>query len=292
MIKKLYIGILFPVFLIWSSGCKTVSYNYDEPITSDTLKITTDTSKQNTPIVKTQKVKHYYIRSSPSFTLQINGAYNIGLSELSFNSGTNEQVFQFEDGQNFGARYGYGFFVLGKKTFMNYQNIRLVFMGAANFFSNNKFTSKVSDNGKINYQVYSIGAGFENSFTPSFKIKPYLGAEILVNAITGHATFTNDDTVYVDLKINPSFRVGVNLSAGIEYLFSDKVGLNFGINLTSANLLFKQSHVSEEQYVVYLRDRRRSDIKLYLSGYKQFLFTSFYMGINIYFGINEKSFRM
>jgi hypothetical protein len=291
MMKILYLVLTIFVFLLWFTGCKSVTYEYDEPIVSDTLKITADTAKLKNPVVKTPHVKNYFIRSSPSFTLQINGGYNIGLSELSVNTGTNEQVFQFEDGQNFGARNGFGFSVVGKKPFLNYENIRLVFIGAANFFSNNKFTSKVSDNGKINYQVYSIGAGFENSFTPSFKIKPYIGAAILVNAITGHGTYVNDDTFYVDLKINPSFRVGVNLSAGLEYLFSDKVGWNFGISVTSANLLFKQSHISDDPYEVYLRDRRRSDIKLYLSGYKQFLYTSFYMGVNIYFGIKEKAYR-
>gem|GEM_PF-419377 len=292
MKKKYYLVLIFFIILFYLSGCKSVTYDYQEPTQSDTLKVTkTDSTGHIHSNKSAAPVKNYFIRSSPGFTLQINGNYNIGLSELNANLGTNQQVFQFEDGQNFGTRNGFGFYVTGKKPFMNYDNVRLVFIGAANFFSNYKFSSRASDDGKIKYQVFSLGAGFENSFTPSFKIKPYLGAAVLINAITGQASYINDDTVFTDVTFKPSFRVGVTLSAGMEYLFSDKIGWNFGVSVTSANLLFKQSHISDNTNEVYVRDRRRSDMKLFLSGYKQFLFTSFYSGINIYFGIKEKSFR-
>jgi len=158
-------------------------------------------------------------------------------------------------------------------------------------------SSKVDPNGTVKYQVYSVGIGLENSFTPSYKVKPYFGAAVLFNMIGGSTnyitTVSATDTTHmsVGIKFKPSFRIGVNITTGVEYLINKNLGLNFGINLTSANLLLKSSKTSDDPNNIPLRDKR-IDPSLPFSGYKQFLYTTFNIGLNFYFGIKEKAFHI
>jgi hypothetical protein len=290
MYFKFTIVVLINFYLIYLTGCGSGGYKVGESEVSDSTKIS-DTSRYTTLAYKSYTKKDYRVRTAPQFTLQFNGNFNYGLGELNSNYETVYEVQQFEGGQNFAARIGYGGFVLGKIPFKNYINLRITFFAGANFFMNNRFTSKVSNTGHIRYQVYSIGAGIENSFTPSFKVKPYFGISLLFNMIMGNAKYINDYEVAKDIKIKPSFRIGALVNAGLEYLVSDRTGLNFGINLLSANLLLKQSAVSSSDSEIPLRDKRVT-FPLFQSGYKQFLFTSFYAGVNLYFGIKERAFRL
>jgi hypothetical protein len=287
---KISIAFLAAVTFVLLNACGSSQYDLSEKEAKDSTK-TKDTSKYTSLAFKSYTKKDYSVRTAPEFTLQFNGGFNYGLGELNSNYETIFEVQQFENGQNFGARVGYGVFALGKIPLRNYVNFRITFFAGANFFNNNKFTSKASSSGSIKYQIFSLGGGFENSFTPSFKVKPYFGASILFNVIMGHAKYVNDDTLSKDITIKPSFRIGALLCAGIEYLVSDRTGLNFGINLISANLLLKQSKVSSSDTEIPLRDKRVT-FPLFQSGYKQFLFTSFFVGVNFYFGIKERAFRL
>jgi hypothetical protein len=292
--NKIYIKSVFGFFVAISflllNACGSSHYDVGDKEVSDSTK-TKDTSKYTSLAYKSYTKKDYRVRTAPEFTLQFNGAFNYGLGELNSNYETIYEVQQFENGQNFAARIGYGAYALGKIPIKNHVNFRITFFAGANFFNNNKFTSKTSNSGSVKYQVFSIGGGFENSFTPSFKVKPYFGASILFNVIMGHAKYVNDDTVSKDITIKPSFRIGALLCVGFEYLISDRTGLNFGINLISANLLLKQSKTSSSDTEIPLRDRRVT-FPLFQAGYKQFLFTSFFIGVNFYFGIKERAFRL
>lgn len=287
---RISVAFLAAILFVLLNACGGSNYDIGDKEVKDSTK-TPDSSKFTSLAFKSYTKKDYKVRSAPDFTLQFNGGFNYGLGELNSNYETIYEVQEFENGQNFGTRIGYGAFAQGKIPIKNYVNFRITFFAGANFFSNNKFTSKASNSGSIKYQVFSIGGGFENSYTPSFKIKPYFGASILFNVIMGQAKYINDDSISKDITIKPSFRIGALICAGIEYLMSDRTGLNFGINLISANLLLKQSKVVSSETEIPLRDKRLT-FPLFQSGYKQFLFTSFFVGINFYFGIKERAFRL
>lgn len=291
---KLFTILFLLPCLLYLFGCNSSPYNISED-TSDTVGISNnlDTANAMTLSELNQKYpkKDYRIRSAPKFTLQINAGYDYGLAELNSNYQIVYQASEFESGQNFGARKGFGMLAVGKIPFSPKSNFRITFLGAFNYFFNSAMSSRKDPNGKVKYQVYSAGVGLENSFTPSYRVKPYFGAAVLVNLIGGSAEYINDTNAQVNIKFKPSFRIGLNISTGIEYLLDKNMGLNFGVNLTSANLLLKSSGTSSDPNNIPIRDKRISPF-LPFSGYKQFLYTSFYVGVNFYFGIKEKAFHL
>jgi len=72
-------------------------------------------------------------------------------------------------------------------------------------------------------------------------------------------------------------------------MLSNRIGLNFGFKFTHANLWLKKSKQSDNPEEIYLNDARTGGSIPY-SGFKQFAWGSFYGGVNVYFGIKEKSY--
>jgi hypothetical protein len=150
------------------------------------------------------------------------------------------------------------------------------------------FLTGESPFGRVSYNVYAIGAGIENSFNPSLRLKPYLAAEIQADIIQGKANIQSSTTSHQrNITIKPSFRLGYAIYSGFEYMFNNKVGMNFGVKLTNANLLFKQTKTSSNPDEVPLRDKKDDTASIEFGGYKNFIYTSFYLGINVYFGVKN-----
>jgi hypothetical protein len=295
----------FTTFLIILSnfyffGCNSGPYTIDEsdrpdsiafaekPVENETAPLPTYTVEQ---LKKKYPKKTYRLRTTPAFTFQFNAGFNYGLAELNANYSSGYEANEYENGENFGARQGFTIFSLGKIPLNNDGSIKIIFIGDFNYFINNSLTSKFSQTGSVKYIIYSVGGGFENSFTPAFNLKPYFGVSVLCNIITGRNNYINNLGENIDTKIKPSLRIGLDFNGGVEYLINRNYGLNFGISLTSANLLLKSSNVSNEPGIVPLRDKRVVPSVIY-GGYKQFLFTSFFIGVNFYFGIIEKGFHL
>src|SRR5205085_1139168 len=125
------------------------------------------------------------------------------------------------------------------------------------------------------------------------KLKPYVGGYITLNILSGSAeNVRNDDNgTILNVKFKPSFRIGFIVSSGVEYLVSKKVGLNFGINLIDGNRLLRSSSGNAEDTEFSIRDKFNSD-RIPFSGFKQFIFTSFTLGVNLYFGINNLAYKL
>ncbi len=250
-----------------------------------------DTTKYKSTGAKLKNA--YRIKSPPYFTLQFSAGYNIGMSELSSNY---ENVFdsaQFSQGLNFGVKNGFGFMAIGKIPLHKKGNVRLNISGGFNRFES-AFLEKESPYGSVSYNVYTFGVGIENSFNPSFRLKPYIAGEIQANIISGKANMHNaadNSTRYVTFK--NSFRIGFNVYGGLEYMFTRKIGMNFGLKFTNSNQLFKQTELSDDPNVVPLRDKKeKSDAeKVEFGGYKNFIFTSIYFGVNFYFGVYDIVYR-
>lgn len=273
--------VLFSTSLLSVTGCNSSSYNIESSDKRDSLKY-----EPTGAILKSS----YRLRSYPKFTLQISGGLNLGMSELSSNY---ENVFdaqQFAEGLNFGVRNGYGFMGIGKLPIEKNGNIRLTFSGAFNRFQSN-FMAGNSPFGNISYNVMALGIGLENSFNPTFRLKPYISAEIQANFINGKADI-NENNNTRNIKIKNSFRIGYMIHSGIEYMFSNSFGVNFGLKLTNSNQLLKSSDPSSDPNEIPLRDKKvESEPIPEFAGYKNFVFSTFYMGINFYFGVNDIIYR-
>jgi hypothetical protein len=259
-------------------GCGSGSYNIEKGDYKDTTKY------KSTGI----KLKDYYVIQTPPYlTIQFSGSLNLGMNELSSNYQNNLDSLQFSHGLNFGVKNGYGFMLIGKFPLHKKGNIRLNVSGNFNRFQSN-FLASNSNFGEVSYNVFGIGVGLENSFNPSFRLKPYVAAELQFNIINGKANLINSGTGNVrNVTIKNSFRIGYTVYTGLEYMFNNKVGANFGLKLTNSNQIFKSTKTSDNPDEVPLRDKKDDTGGIEFGGFKNFVFTSFYLGMNYYFGVND-----
>lgn len=289
------------ISIFYLVGCGSTPYTISETDTPDTVRFTNkEPSKDSASVTPPRTLKqlnalypkkNYMVRSAPAFTLQANAGFDYGLSAVNANYRSIYQTSEFEGGQNFGVRTGFEFLGMGKIPLNDDGSFRGTFIGAFNYFSYSNMTSKVANNGLVRYYLYSLGAGVENSFTPAYQLKPYIGAAVLFDIINGRTKYTNDSSKSIDINFKPTFRVGISVTSGIEYLLTSRVGFNFSLNLTCANLLIKSSSQSSDPNNVPIRDKMVIS-PIMFGGYKQFLYTSFCLGVNYYFGIKEKPFRL
>ncbi len=224
---------------------------------------------------------------SPKVTLQLSFTYNIGHLDLAANENTYFRKDDFISGANFGTRYGYGASLTGKIALHKAGNVRLNVTAGYNRFLSN-FVISESPEGKVSYNVFSGGLGIENNFTPQKKFKPYIGFELVASLINGKAILATDSADF-ELKIKNSLRFGVTINLGFEYAFNNKVGMNLGYKLTHANIVGKKSQVSTALTETYLNDDKvTAGETIQYAGWKQFLYSSFYAGVNFYFGMKNK----
>ncbi len=259
-------------------GCGSGSYNIEKGDYKDTTQYKSTGAK----------LKDFYkIQTPPKFTLQISGGLNLGMAELSSNYLNVFDSADFSGGKNFGVKNGYGIMLIGKIPLHKAGNVRLNVSANFNRFKSS-FLAESSNFGDVSYNVLAFGVGIENSFNPSFRLKPYIAGELQANLISGEAnikstTTTNTRTV----KITNSFRIGYMIYGGLEYMFSNQVGVNFGIKLTNSNQVLKETKESSNPDEVSLRDKKDDTGEIEFGGFKNFIFTSFYMGMNFYFGVKD-----
>jgi outer membrane protein W len=224
----------------------------------------------------------------PKVTLQLSFNYNIGHFDLAANENTYFRKSDFVNGSNFGTRYGYGASLTGKFALHKAGNVRLNVTAAYNRFQSN-FVISESPEGKVSYNVLSGALGIENNFSPDKKIKPYVGLDIITSLISGDATLATD-SIDFSLKIKNSVRFGVSFNLGFEYAFNNNVGFNIGYKITHANIIGKQSKASTNPAETYLNDEKlpSGSEPITYAGWKQFVYSSFYLGVNIYFKMKNK----
>lgn len=224
---------------------------------------------------------------APKVTLQLSFNYNIGHLDLAGNENTIFSKEDFINGANFGTRYGFGTTLTGKIALHKEGNVRLNITASYNRFASN-FVISESPDGKVAYNVFSWGLGIENNFAPAKKLKPFIGIDLLASLIGGSAELTTDSADF-NLKIKNSMRYGININLGFEYAFNNNVGFNLGYKLTYANLIGRQNKTSSVINETYLNDDKITTSEpVPYGGWKQFVYSTFYTGINVYFGMKNK----
>jgi hypothetical protein len=260
--------------------------------TLTTVVYSQDTGYRNVGDTTSPKYIKAVIRSVPSITIEVNGHYNFGIFELSADDNGDFSSSQFVNGQNFGVRHGFGVYTALKLNLQEEGHFRLCINTSYNRFSSgvNKLLTGGNEGEYANYNIYSLGVGLENNFTPSYKFKPLIGAGILASVINGDARVYDANLLsYRDLTIIPAFRLGFMIYSGFEYLLSNKYGFNCGIRIVHANLWLKDTKVSSNPDEIYLNDQRTVPRPLY-SGFRQFVWGELYLGLNYYFGITQKEY--
>lgn len=274
-IRKIYILLVLII-------CVSLSYSQDDGTKTVTKKDTSYNQIATTKIVNMLKQG-----KAPVVTLQLSFNYDIGHLDLAANENTYFRKDDFIGGSNFGTRYGYGATLTGKIALHKAGNVRLNVTAGFNRFMSN-FVISESPEGKVSYNVFHGALGIENNFTPQKKFKPYVGFDIVASMIGGNAVLATDSTDF-NLKIKNAIRFGVSFNLGFEYAFNNKVGFNFGYKLTHANIIGKESKVSTVAGETYLNDNKITTSEaIPFAGWKQFLYSSFYAGVNFYIGMKNK----
>lgn len=248
---------------------------------------------------KTEIKRYMIVRSTPSYTLLFNIDYNQSVLEL---SGAYNDDYQSEvvyDGESFGADKGYGASILSKIILNERGSLRFTQSLSYNRLLSYTFGTKetVADNGRANYNCFTGGLGFEYNFTPAHRFKIFMGAELNASLINGDVKvwFENRGigTPYnEEYKVTNTFRIGYGIVIGSEYLINDGFGLNVGARLLNVNALLKDSKGTNTDTEFQLRDKADPNLKFAGARSKNFSFYSIMAGINFYFGIKEKRYKL
>lgn len=245
------------------------------------------------------EIKRYMIvRSTPSYTLQLNLDYNQSVMELSGAYNDDYQSETVYDGETFGADKGYGGSILSKIILNDRGSIRFNQSLTYNRILSYTFGSKttVADNGSANFNCFTGGLGLEYNFTPAHKFKIYMGAELNASMINGDIKvwFENRGGTPSDSswKVKNSFRMGYGFMIGSEYLINDNFGLNIGARLLNVNAFLKEAEGNNSDTEFKLRDKADPNLKFAGNNNKSFSFYSIMAGINFYFGVKEKRYKL
>ncbi|MBZ0202539.1 MAG: hypothetical protein IT281_06565 [Ignavibacteria bacterium] len=246
----------------------------------------------------TQTKRYMIVRSTPTYTLQFNIDYNQSVLELSGAYNDDYQSRTVYDGESFGADKGYGASVLSKITLNERGSVRFTQSLTYNRLLSYTFGSKttVADNGKANYNCFTGGLGLEYNFTPAHKFKIYMGGEINASMINGDVKvwFENRGGTPYDesYKVSNSFRMGYGLMVGSEYLVNENFGLNIGVRIINANAFLKDATGTNTDTEFKLRDKADPNLKFAGARNKSFSFYSILAGVNFYFGVKEKRYKL
>lgn len=247
----------------------------------------------------TQIKRYMIVRSTPSYTLQINLDYNQSVLELSGAYNDDYQSETVYDGETFGADKGYGASILSKIILNERGSIRFTQSLTYNRLLSYTFGDKttVADDGKANYNCFTGGLGMEYNFTPAHRFKIYMGAELNVSMINGDIKvwFENRGIgapYNEEYKVTNSFRMGYGFMIGSEYLINDNFGLNVGARLLNVNAILKEASGTNADTEFKLRDKADANLKFAGNNNKSFSFYSIMAGVNFYFGVKEKRYKL
>lgn len=280
---KITVFVIFSILIVSDSFSQdtTITLKYDTIITPKRKTIT---------IVK--------VRTAPKFTLHFNGSFNSGAMELTSHNGGYSRD-DFSTGKNFGARNGFGFNLIGKIPLGKKANFWLDIITGFDRFQSNLF-AKNTEEGKVSYNSFNGGIGLEYNFTPTHKVKYFIGANPLISFISGKTELINPDNNRVDITIKSSLRIGYQAFLGLEYAFDKNFGVNMGLRFTHANLLLKKSEepvedlneTSPSSTVGLNDDATTEDNPIQFAGWKQFAYFSGSVGISYFFGVKEKRYKL
>lgn len=286
MMQKYFLFLIFVCGTLYFAACTSESYNIDNANASDTIIVNKNDTVNSAEVQKLLKTKRVYtVKSAPTFVLSLSGNFNMGISELD----VVDNPLQLLGGQNFGVRNGWGFNAIGKIPLDKQKgNLRVIIHGSYNHFQGS-FNNDLYANGVVKYNLISFGGGFENNFTPKFSVKPFIGAALLGSLISGSSTYDTSGVPF-NYKITNSFRLGFTLYAGIEYALSNSFGINLGARFTNVNTWLKQTQGDPNSTEISLRDAYTSN-PLPFGGWKNFAYTSFYIGTSFNFGVKDRLFK-
>ncbi|MBK6773346.1 MAG: hypothetical protein IPI04_18805 [Ignavibacteria bacterium] len=190
------------------------------------LNIDTNAQVTNTtPVIYTYSRPSWVVGFGPAWILATNDAYGRA------NYSSNDQILR----DNYGMRWGIGGYLYGKYSPGKLKNDR-IYLG---FDYKSMANSDFSAENKTNYDLITIDAGYEYLFYGTYGFRSYYGAGLTGNIISGKYTPKNETVNNVGKSFESTFRMGLELKAGLEFVFKNSkrnLGLNVGARYNLMNL--------------------------------------------------------
>lgn len=178
-----------------------------------------------------QNVRYTYTR--PQWTVGFGPAWNLATNDAygRANYASQDQILR----DNYGMRWGYGAYIFGKYSPGKNRNDR-IYLGADYKGMKNSDWDKEGNTTK--YDIVTIDAGYEYLFYGTYSFRSYYGIGLTGNIISGNYT-PNKETAFNTYKsFESTFRVGMELKAGLEFVIGSKknLGINVGAKYNLINL--------------------------------------------------------
>jgi hypothetical protein len=134
---------------------------------------------------------------------------------------------------------------------------------------------------------FSFGLGFSYTFVNKTRWTPFLGADLDMHVLFGTFRQTpsvgpNTDEISYTLK--EALRFGFGIGGGVSLRVSKPIGFVFETKYKFANLLGKDSKISNELNKFYLLDKKDTDLNTNLVKDRQIDYLQFSLGIAFYIG--------
>lgn len=183
-------------------------------------------------IIKPKRIV-IYTYSRPKWSIGIGPTWNLAANDAygRANYGSNDQIFR----ENYGMRWGYGGF-LNLKYAAGKLRVSRIYLG---FDYKGMKNADFSDENSIKFNIATIGLGYEHVvFGKEQGFRSYFGGGLSGNIISGEFEPKNPAIVNAR-KFESSFRVGMELKSGLEFVFKNRnrnLGFHLGARYNLMNL--------------------------------------------------------
>ncbi len=188
-------------------------------------------------ISNSQTVRYTYPK--PKWTIVIGPAWNLATNDAYGRANYSNQDQVLAD--NYGMRWGWGAFLEGKYSFGKKMRSDRVFLGVDyKGMANSDFEGSDKAN-QTKFDFVTIDAGYEYLFYGTSSFRSYYGGGLTGNIISGsyNPNPSTTDTTNISRTFESSFRLGMELKAGLEFILKNKnrnLGISIGAKYNLTNL--------------------------------------------------------
>ena len=175
--------------------------------------------------------KTYYTYSKPQWAISFGPAWVLATNDAYGRA--NYEIQSEVLRNNYGMRWGWGGFLEGKFSPGKKRNDR-IFLGVDYKGMSNSDFEGSSDANSTQFDFVTIDAGYEYLFYGTYGFRSFYGAGFTGNFISGsYDPNPNDamDTLNYSRTFESSFRVGMEIKAGLEFIMNSSKK-NYGISVS------------------------------------------------------------
>lgn len=181
---------------------------------------------------------------------------------------------------NLGMQQGYGIQVTGKSALGKKRKLRVTGALGYNLFYNTEDGGR----NRTKWNILNLGAGVEYCFEPKKKERLFIGGGIDYNLMFGawqsDITYPDNSVSNIYTKFRPASRLGMNITAGMEFRLSRKTDIIVAIRGVWANAFPKANYYSQEFYETYMNDSK-SHNGIEFSSRKEVIYLQIISGITL-----------